>query len=154
MRSFRFLAFAFAALAVAACAEAPTGPANSALNAPEVRLAHESNNQASLTGSQNGNTITGNAIINYVAGTEGWQSSVSLQGDLAEGTYTFFALGGPGGVQAVCSFTIDENGGRQGCSADTDLGGFVRAEVRDEDGIVVASGIFERRGGTREVKKN
>ncbi len=158
MRPIRYSALFTAILVAAACAESPTAPANSGLDVPELRLAHESNNQASLTGSQNGNMITGNAIINYVAGREGWRSTVSLQGDLAEGTYTFFAVlvseGNEPVLQAICSFTIDENGGRQGCSADTDLAGFNRAEVQDEDGNVVASGVFERRGGTREVKKN
>lgn len=130
------------------CADTPSAP-TSTLQPGAPTFAHESNNKAGLSGTQNGNLITGNAIINYVAGTEGWQSSVNLQGDLASGTYTFFAIG-PGGVQPVCSFSVDGSGGRQGCSADTDLLGFMRAEVRYEDGTVVASGTFERRGGNRD----
>ncbi len=148
MRHVASIGFGLAALASAACSEIPSSPERS-FDAPELRLAHESNNRAQLTGMQDGNTITGTAIINYVAGTEGWQSSVNLQGELAPGTYTFFAIG-PGGVQPVCSFTVVTSDDRQGCSADTDLGGFGRAEVRDSAGNVVASGMFERRGGKRE----
>lgn len=140
-----------AVILVAACADAPTATFQSdALQPGGPSFAHESNNQAGLSGTQNGNAITGNAIINYVAGRDGWQSTVTLQGDLAPGTYTLFAIGGPGGVQPVCSFTVDGSGGRQGCSADTDLGGFRFAEVRYQDGTVVARGTFERRGGQRD----
>lgn len=139
-----------AAFLAAACADAPTAALQSGgLQPGGPNFAHTANNQANLSGMQNGNGITGNAITNYVAGRDGWQSTVNLQGDLAAGTYTFFAIG-PGGVQPVCSFTVGGRGGRQGCSADTDLGGFARAEVQYQDGTVVASGIFERRGGNRE----
>lgn len=139
-----------AALLTAACADAPTAAPTAEFQHGGPNFAHESNNQATLSGTQDGNAITGNAIINYVAGREGWQSTVNLQGDLAAGTYTFFATGGPGVLQAICSFTVDGSGGRQGCSANTDLIGFTGAEVREADGTVVASGTFARRGGNRE----
>ncbi len=150
MTSTRMIAVALAVLATAACADSATAPASSASDL-EVRLAHNSNNQASLSGSQNGNAISGNAIINYVAGREGWQSTVNLQGTLAADTYTFYAVA-PNGVtlRFVCSFTLDGQGGRQGCSADTDLLGFATAQVRDSEGNIVASGMFDRRGGNRE----
>lgn len=153
MRFITASALLAAAFLATACADAPTAALQSGGLQPRgPNFAHESNNQARLSGMQNGNAITGNAIINYVAGRDGWQSTVTLQGDLAPGTYTFFATGGPGVLQEVCSFTVDEKGGRQGCSADTDLIGFASAEVQYQDGTVVASGIFERRGGKREVK--
>lgn len=108
--------------------------------------AHESNNKATLSG-----MVTGTAIVNYLAGTEGWRSSVNVRGDLANGTYGYYVAGGPSGDAGVlvCTFTVD-GGGRQGCSADTDLPGFTRAEIRDSDGNVIASGTFARRGGNRE----
>lgn len=108
--------------------------------------AHESNNRANLTG-----MATGTAIVNYVAGREAWRSTVNLEGDLADGTYGYYVAGGPSGDagQLVCTFTVDGNG-RMGCSADTDLPGFARAEIRDSEDNVVASGMFVRRGGNRE----
>ncbi len=142
----RFAALVLATLATAACAEST--PTELPHGGPS--FAHESNNRAELSGMQNGNTIRGQAIINYVAGTDGWRSTVNLRGKLAAGTYTFFAIS-PDGLTAmpVCSFTLNGRGGRQGCSADTDLGGFATAEVRDAAGNVVASGLFDRRGGAR-----
>lgn len=137
-----------ALLATAALSAACTDAPMAAVDGPS--LAHESNNRATLSGTQDGRTITGSAIINYVSGREGWQSTVNLQGDLAAGTYTFFAISPNGMTEfAVCSFTVAANGGRQGCSADTDVGGFLTAEVRESDGTVVARGTFQRRGGNR-----
>lgn len=146
MRFATVLSLIAATALTTACTDAPTA----AVNGPS--LAHESNNRATLSGMQDGRAILGTAIINYVSGTEGWRSTVNLSGDLAAGTYTFFAIS-PNGMIAmpVCSFTISETGGRQGCTADTDLGGFLRAEVRESDGTVVASGTFQRRGGNRPI---
>lgn len=133
---------------LAGCDAASTSDGQSSSAAP-VAYAHESNNQATLSGA-----VTGNAIVNYVAGREGWRSSVNVRGNLANGTYGFFVAGGPSGNagQLVCTFTAGR--GRLGCSADTDLPGFTRAEIRDSDGNVVASGLFARRGGNRETGGN
>lgn len=114
--------------------------------------AHESNNRAELTGMQDGTALSGTAIVNYAKGspTE-WQSTVNVKGDLDNGTYSFFVAGGPSGAAGtlVCTFTVDGSG-RQGCSADTPLEvGFARAEIREEDGTVIATGVFARRGGNR-----
>ncbi|MEO5589407.1 MAG: hypothetical protein ABIS03_07455 [Gemmatimonadaceae bacterium] len=149
MTATRLIAVALAAFASAACSEATTSPAVSS-DGLEVLAAHESNNRATLSGMQAGNQITGTAIINYVAGQDGWRSTVNLDGILAPGTYTFYAVA-PNGttLRFVCSFTIAVEGDRQGCSADTDLLGFATAQVRDAGGNIVAGGTFERRGGTR-----
>ncbi len=121
-------------------------------------FAHESNNRGELSGTQNGNTISGQAIINYAKGApKEWRSTVNVKGNLAAGTYTFAAnlvipsQGGvqPGQFQEICTFTVSGNGGRQGCSADTDLEGFSRVFILDSDGNIVAEGAAERRGGQR-----
>lgn len=136
------------AAATAACAD----PITSAVADASARFAHESNNQSVLSGTQDGNAISGNAIINYVKGVEGWQSTVSLSGNLAPDTYTFYAVAPMGGaLRTICSFTVtDQNGGRKGCSANTDVAGFATAQIQDSNGNIVASGTFERRGGNRE----
>ncbi len=147
MRARTASALLVSALFAVGCADAPTG----SLQPDAPSFAHESNNRATLTGMQGGSAITGIAIINYVAGREAWRSTVGLRGNLAAGTYTLFAISPNGATSfAVCSFTVDGMGSRQGCSADTDVGGFLRAEVRDASGNVVASGRFMRRGGNRE----
>ncbi len=146
MFSARHITLGLAALCTAACAESTTAPAGDLT----ARFAHESNNKGTLSGMQDGRSLSGSAIINYVAGTEGWRSTVNVVGVLSPDTYTFFATGGPGVLQAVCSFTVTSSGGRQGCSADTDLAGFAAVEVRDSAGNTVVSGTFERRGGNRE----
>ncbi len=144
----RILVLAIGALATAACSETSTSLSTELDQT--ARFAHESNNQATLSGMQGNNAITGNAIINYIAGTEGWRSSVNLSGALTNGTYTLFAVAPDGvTVMEVCSFTVSGPGGRQGCSADTDLAGFATAQVRDSEGSIVASGTFARRGGNR-----
>ena len=119
--------------------------------------AHESNNRAELSGMQDGASLTGSAIVNYVKGAaEGdlWRSNVNVKGNLAAGTYDFYVLlvnmDGVSNETLVCSFDVTESGGRQGCNADTDLPGFNTAEVREADGDIVASGTFARRGGNRE----
>lgn len=137
-------------LIVAGCAQdSPTGAELATVVAGGPSFGHESNNFAALSGTQGGVAIEGQAVINYAKGApEEWRSTVNLTGDLAAGTYTFY-VNGPGGKTAVCSFTVGATGGRQGCSADTDLRGFGRATVEDASFNVVASGTFDRRGGTR-----
>ncbi|CAN5647103.1 hypothetical protein BH23GEM5_BH23GEM5_13550 [soil metagenome] len=127
--------------------------------APDQPLfAHESNNSADLSGMQGSTTITGKAIINYAKGApKEWRSSVNVQGNLQPGTYTFAVnlviptQGGvqPGQFQRICTFTVSGKGGRQGCSADTDLGGFSMVFILDSADNIVASGTFDRRGGMR-----
>lgn len=118
-----------------------------ALAASPAWAAHESNNRAELVGS----TASGVAIVNYAKGApDEWKSTVNVDG-LAPGAYTFRVAGGPQNrIQPVCDFVIEDNGGRQGCSDQSaDLSGFSRAEIVDATGAVVASGVFERRGGQR-----
>lgn len=118
--------------------------------------AHESNNYAELTGVDG---VTGKAHVNYVKGTEGWSSTVSVFG-LAPGDYVFAVRRtAAGAYQTVCAFTADGRG-RDGCSdQDADLLGFTEGViVRDANGngiadpgeVAVASGVFERRGVCRE----
>ncbi|CAN5623206.1 hypothetical protein BH23GEM9_BH23GEM9_27000 [soil metagenome] len=148
MRSFAILATFSTALFLGACGtELPTADVDPPL------FAHESNNQAQLSGMQNGTAITGVAIVNAIVTrgqVTGWRSAVNVQGDLAPGTY-FFTVNLNGGNQTtVCSFTVDEErGGRQGCNADTNLPGFNRVEIRDSENSIIASGTFDRRGGNR-----
>ena len=117
--------------------------------------AHESNNRANLLGAGG---VSGTAIVNYVKGTEGWSSNVSVFG-LASGDYVFAVRRtAAGAFQTICAFTAD-GVGRDGCSdQDAVLAGFTEAViVQDVNGngiadageTVVASGIFERRGVCR-----
>lgn len=110
-----------------------------------VAYAHESNNRATLSG----DGVTGTASVNYVAGTEGWQSTARVQG-LAAGGYTYAVNLNGTNQTAICTFTSNGRGSA-GCSADTDVPGFNTAVILDADGDVVASGTFARRGGTRET---
>lgn len=143
MRNFAVPVILSCALALAACSEqgAPTD-----LDRGLDTSAHESNNRADLTG----DGISGQAIVNFTGNSgNAWLSTVNLSGDLADGTYDFYVINEVTGAETlVCSFTLAGNGGRQGCSSDTNLGGFHLAEVRD-GGTVVAEGRFERRGGNR-----
>ena len=117
---------------------------------------HESNNYAKLTGAGG---VTGNAHVNYVKGTEGWSSTVSVFG-LAAGDYVFAVRRtAAGAFQTVCAFTADGRG-QDGCSdQDAVLVGFTQAVIvldangngiADSGETVVASGTFERRGVCRE----
>lgn len=124
------------------------GTAALLLPALPAQAAHESNNKAELTG-----TGTGNAIVNYIEGREAnqWTANVRVRG-LDAGEYSY-VLVAPDGTDAatVCDFTARERGSA-GCSNSSfDTGGFATAEVRDEDGNVVADGTFVRRGGQRSA---
>lgn len=106
---------------------------------------HESNNRAELTGVAG---VTGHAIVNYVKGTEGWASTVSVMG-LPDGIYTFVVRLNTGAPQAICSFEVSGEG-RGGCSDnDAALMGFNQALIVDGNDVVVAGGVFVRRGGNR-----
>ena len=123
--------------------------------AGNVYAAHESNNRAALSGAGG---VSGTAHVNYVKGTEGWSSTVSVFG-LATGNYVFAVRLNAGAFQTVCAFSAD-GVGSDGCSdQDSVLGGFNQAViVADTNGngladageMVVASGTFARRGGCRE----
>ena len=112
--------------------------------ASNAYAAHESNNRAELMG----DGVSGKAIVNYVKGTEGWSSTARVMG-LEAGEYTFAVNLNGTNQTVVCTFTSDGHGS-EGCSdQDADLPGFNTAVILDSDGNVVASGIFERRGGGR-----
>ena len=122
-----------------------TGLAALALTATTY-AGHESNNRAELTGAAG---VTGHAIVNYVKGTEGWTSTVSVQG-LPDGIYTFAVRLNTGTPQAICSFEISGEG-RGGCrDNDAALMGFNQALILDGNDVVVAGGVFVRRGGNLE----
>lgn len=105
---------------------------------------HLSNNRAELSG----DGISGQAIVNYVKGTQSWSSTVQVQG-LEAGEYSFAVNRSGEDETIVCTFTADGNGS-DGCSdQETDIPGFNTAVILDSDGNVVASGTFERRGGGR-----
>lgn len=107
---------------------------------------HESNNLANLSGEGG---VSGTAIVNYVAGTEGWTSNVHVTG-LEDGIYTFAVRLNAGPLQPICNFVVDGNGS-SGCSdQDAVLLGFNQAVIVDQEGNVVASGTFKRRGGNRD----
>lgn len=109
-----------------------------------VSAAHESNNRAELSG----DGVGGHAIVNYVAGTEGWSSTARVMG-LEPGQYTFAVSLNGTNLTTVCTFTADGSGS-DGCSdQDAELPGFNTAVILDADGDVVASGVFARRGGNR-----
>lgn len=124
--------------------------------APSAYAAHESNNFAELSGAGD---VSGNAHVNYIKGTEGWSSTVSVFG-LTSGNYVYAVRRtAAGAFQTICAFTADGRG-RDGCSdQDAVLAGFTEAVIVEDtngNGIadsgetVVASGVFERRGVCRE----
>lgn len=149
MRSTLFTAALCAAFALTGCDAYADGSADATSETP-VAYAHEANNRATLSGS-----VTGTAIVNYIAGrsdsqSDSFQSTVNVKGDLPDGTYGFYVAGGPSGAAGVLVCTFEAGQGRLGCSADKDLPGFARAEIRDAGGVVIASGVFARRGGNRD----
>lgn len=115
--------------------------------------AHNGNNKAPLTGIGMESDATGNAIVNYSKGTESFNGKVTVRNLVPGATYEFYVTGAAAGMAGVliCS---DEatNGGTFTCSAQG-LGspGFATAEVREDDGTVVASGTFLRRGNCRDA---
>jgi len=108
--------------------------------------AHNGNNKATLAGS-----ATGTAIVNYSEGTGTFSGTVNTDG-LEAGDYTFqVSLNGTNRT-VICEFTVSEDGSRDGCSANgLILPGFNTAEIVDDNGDVVASGIFARRGNCRDA---
>lgn len=105
---------------------------------------------------QNGDRITGQAIVNYAKGApedREWPATVNLRGDLDAAIYTFYVSLDGADQTAICTFTVRENGGRQGCTGNVPLPGFNTATVRegdmDSNGEIVATGTFTRRGGQR-----
>lgn len=122
------------------------GAAALLLTALPAQAAHESNNKADLSGA-----ASGTAVVNYIEGRDGqqWTATTRLQ-DLQAGTYSFVLIA-PNGTEGVtvCTFSSD-GAGSAGCSNSSfDTGGFAGAQIQDEDGDVVASGTFVRRGGRR-----
>ena len=112
--------------------------------ASSVSADHLSNSQAELTG----DGISGQAIVNYVKGTQGWSSTARVDG-LAPGEYAFAVNANGGAPTIVCTFTADGNGS-DGCSdQETAIPGFNTALILDSHGMIVASGMFERHGGNR-----
>lgn len=149
-RSLTFATLAALAFTAACSDNLPTATGNSIAPVDETASVHESNNRAELSGTQGSAAVSGSSIVNFTGNAgNAWRSNVNLKGDLAPGTYSFFVIS-PDGTNRmfVCSFTLDPNG-RQGCSADTNLGGFATAEVEDGTGTVIASGSYARRGGNR-----
>jgi hypothetical protein len=125
------------------------GTAALVLPALPAQAAHEANNKAQLSGD-----ASGTAIVNYIEGRDSqqWTANARVQG-LEPGTYSYVLIApknnGGGEVATVCTFEADGKGS-DGCSNSSfDTGGFATAEIQDEDGDVVASGTFERRGGNR-----
>ena len=110
--------------------------------------AHESNNYALLREAPAAD-VQGQAIINYVAGTESWNGNVRVTG-LPEGTYLYAVILNNGNPQEVCMFTVNRQGNGSCSSAKFDLTGFNMALIFDMDDNLVLSGSFERRGGNRE----
>lgn len=107
--------------------------------------AHNGNNKATLEGD-----ATGNAIVNYSEGRGTISGTVRTDG-LEPGDYTFQVSLGGVNPQAICEFTVSEDGGRVVCSENgLELDGFSQAEIAD-DGTVVASGTFLRRGNCRDA---
>lgn len=124
-----------------------TGLAALALTATTY-AGHEANNRAELAGAA-GTGVTGQAIVNYVKGTGGWASTVSVMG-LPDGIYTFAVVLNTGRPQPICNFEISGEG-RGGCSDnDAVLMGFNQALILDGDDVAVAGGVFVRRGGNRD----
>lgn len=116
------------------------------LGVTPVLGAHNGNNKAELT-----DAATGTAIVNYSEGTGTFSGTVNTDG-LDAGTYTFqVSLNGTNTTE-ICEFTVSEDGTREGCSATgLELPGFNRAEIAAEDGTIVASGTFARRGNCRDA---
>lgn len=128
---------------------AAAGTAALLVPALPAQAAHESNNKAELSGVG----TTGTAVVNYIEGREDnqWTANVRVRG-LDAGDYSY-VLVAPNGTDAktVCTFTAKAKGSA-GCSDSSfETGGFATAEVRDEDGDVVAEGAFARRGGQRSL---
>ncbi len=68
---------------------------------------HESNNFATLSSSIPG--VIGQAVVNYVKGTEGWVSQVRVLG-LPDGIYLFAVRLNAGVLQPICNFEVEGAG--------------------------------------------
>ncbi len=90
--------------------------------------------------------------MNYSEGTGTFNGSARVSGLAPNSEYTFQVNGGPRPA-TICTFTTDANG-TGGCSEQgLELPGFTTAEIVDEDGMVVASGAFDRRGTCRDPQQ-
>ena len=117
--------------------------------------AHNGNNKANLVGVYPETDATGQAIVNYREGTGTFNGTVTVRNLMPGETYEFYVTGAASGTAGVliCSGEAT-NGGTFTCSAQgLVLPGFTTAEVREDDGTVVARGAFERRGNCRDPQQ-
>jgi hypothetical protein len=115
--------------------------------AGSAQAAHEGNNRAAVEGT-GAPGATGNAVVNYRAGSGTFNGSITVRGLMPGTTYTF-SVRRPGPETTICS-AVANRGGVFTCSAqDLRLPGFTDAVVRDAAGAEVALGTFSRGGNCR-----
>ena len=124
-------------------------------SAGPAAAAHNSNNRAELTGTADPDA-TGLAIVNHSAGLNDFNGTVIVS-NLTQGeTYAFYLSRVRLGVLSetlVCTGTADGQGTFTCAAQHLTSGGFTTAVVKDSAGVVVASGIFERRGTCRDPEQ-
>ncbi|MGI8875344.1 MAG: hypothetical protein ACR2KP_13690 [Egibacteraceae bacterium] len=120
----------------------------SAFFALPAAAAHIGNNKADLTGPGG---VTGQSVANYSTGQDAVQAQARVRG-LAPGSYTLRLRHNDGRTFPVCTFSADGKG-TDGCSGSIEGVGFHHADVVDDDGVVVATGTYERRGNCREPQQ-
>ena len=109
---------------------------------------HNGNNKAELAGEAG---ISGRAVVNYSKGTGTFGGSISVTGLEPGETYTFRVTHNTNGfVASVCEGEANSQG-KFSCSFQKmALAGFTDAQVVDEEGNVLGSGIFDRAGNCRD----
>lgn len=117
--------------------------------------AHNGNNKANLAGVGTETDATGTAIVNYREGTSTFNGTVTVRNLIPGETYEFYVTGAAAGTAGVliCSGEASESGLFRCSAQGLALPGFASAEVREDDGDVVATGTFARRGNCRDPQQ-
>ncbi len=113
--------------------------------------AHNGNNRAVVTSAADPDA-TGKAVVNYSEGQGTFNGTITVRNLEPGETYTFQVSGAASGSGVDVCDGVANNQGTFTCSFQgVDLLGFTNVEVEDENGVVVASGLFERAGNCRDA---
>jgi hypothetical protein len=116
--------------------------------AGSASASHNGNNKATIEGESG---VSGRAVVNYSKGTGTFGGTIGVTGLEPGETYTFRVIHSNGSLEKdVCQGEANSQG-KFSCSFQgMALDGFTDAQVVDEEGNVLGSGMFDRAGNCRD----